>query len=512
MALRKPSFQFVGKDGSRQQFTSTKNQAAVDRTAAWLISHGAAQNAAVVVCLHNCPVFVWIIWACLEHGIPLVTLNPHLTAAEQKLRLEQLEGKLAVGVIVGQEEASRLEAEIANDTLPHDMANDATHAHAASPSPSLACVETESDASRALASTPLPVSVPCGAVDSHATALASAPAVVMFTSGTTGTPKACALSKDALLASARLSNDSLSCNEDSLWQAALPLCHIGGMQVTLRCLEAGAPFILYEHFDARTALADAQSYGVTHISVVDKMLQNLLAEDAHNVGSTLPRYHCLLLGGSALNPATLEGAQAVGARVFASFGMTETASQVANALVDGSFNGGARLMRGFEARILDPDERGRGSLALKGPSLFSGYLNAQAEYTTDGFFVTGDCASLSNGLLFVHERTQDMFVSGGENIYPAEIERALNCVEGVTASYVFGEADEAWGRRPVAVVETTQDPRTMHERLTRWAYENLSRFNRPERFVLTKSMPRSGIGKIDRVAARALAEQAEITS
>ena len=281
-------------------------------------------------------------------------------------------------------------------------------------------------------------------------------ALVMFTSGTTGRSKAVSLTWENICSASEVSNAVLNRRGEGLWQAVLPLYHIGGFQVVVRSLLNGMPFILYRRFDAARVLSDAARRGATHISVVDKMLQDLLSASAELSIDAVRRYSCILLGGGAVNPRTLERALSVGARVYASYGMTETSSQIANCLVTSAFRGGLRLMPSYRAHIVDPGEDGFGRLAVKGPGLFEGYLNARAAYTVDGFFLTGDTAMLRDGLLYVKERTDDMFVSGGENVYPAEIRGQLLRVPGVADAHVFGAPDAVWGRRPVAFVE--RDP------------------------------------------------------
>ena len=136
------------------------------------------------------------------------------------------------------------------------------------------------------------------------------------------------------------------------------------------------------------------------------MLQDLLAA---NDDDTLSHYRCLLLGGAAPNPATLSRAVAAEARVYASYGMTETASQIASARVTSSSAGPLTLLPGYEARVVNPDESGAGQLAVRGPGVFPGYLNARTPSTADGFFLTGDTATCERGKLTVFERTGDMF-------------------------------------------------------------------------------------------------------
>ena len=469
-----PCFTYVDKHGGQQGFSALQVYQAASRLAAIFQQQAAKTSATIAVDLPNSPLVVFALLACALSDVPLVLLNNRLSPAEKQLRLQQLDGAgLQVAFSLTQENASRLLEELSE-----------------------AAVIAQAGAL-----------TPRGILDG---ARPDGIATIMFTSGTTGTPKATPLTWGQLLASAEAANQSLdAATPDTCWQAALPLYHIGGLQVALRSLMANAPFLLYEHADPHALLQDAKKRKCTHISVVDKLLQDLLAADAAmQGGGIISHYRCLLLGGGALNPQTLQTAKAAHARVFASFGMTETASQIANALVDESFDGGANLLPNIQARILDPNQNGEGNLALKGPCITSGYLNAPTPLTPDGFFITGDRAKISKDKLYVLERTADMFVSGGENVYPVEIERLLNQVEGVTASYVFGLPDPTWGRRPAAVVESPQDPQAILARVQEHTQSSLSRFSQPVFVLIVKEMPRQGIGKIDRQAAQALVEKA----
>ena len=164
--------------------------------------------------------------------------------------------------------------------------------------------------------------------------------------------------------------------------------------------------------DAAAVLRDAEVMHATHISVVDKMLQDMLdlaerAGDASVEARALRSYQCILLGGAAANPKTLERAVTAWARVYASYGMTETSSQIANALVDKRFDGGMKLLSGYTVRVVDPDAEGFGKLAVRGPGVTAGYLNAHTPRTMDGFLLTGDTAAFENGYLYLRERTQD---------------------------------------------------------------------------------------------------------
>lgn len=337
-------------------------------------------------------------------------------------------------------------------------------------------------------------------------------AVVMFTSGSTGKPKAVPLTWANLCGSALASNRALNPGGQGAWQAILPLYHVGGLQVVVRSLLGGMPFVLYRRFDAARALHDASARHLTHISVVDKMLQDMLSivereGEESPEAAALRGYRCMLLGGAALNPKTIARALMAGARVYASYGMTETSSQIANTLVDRDFDGGLALLPGYTVRIVDPDAEGFGKLAVRGPGVTASYLNAQTPRTMDGFLLTGDTAAFGDSKLYLRERTEDMFVSGGENIYPARIRDALLQLPDVTDAHVFGALDETWGRRPVAFVESNRPSLPTATDVMRAVAPQLSKLYLPRELYVTRYLPRTGIGKLDRTAIERRWEQ-----
>lgn len=337
-------------------------------------------------------------------------------------------------------------------------------------------------------------------------------AVIMFTSGSTGKPKAVSLTWSNLCGSALASNRVLNPGGQGAWQAILPMYHVGGLQMAVRSLLGGMPFVLYRRFDAARVLHDAAARHLTHISVVDKMLQDMLAlvereGEESPEAAALRGYRCILLGGAALNPKTLERALMAGGRVYASYGMTETSSQIANTLVERGFEGGLALLPGYTVRIVDPDAEGFGKLAVHGPGVTAGYLNAQTPRTMDGFLLTGDTAAFGDGRLYLRERTQDMFVSGGENIYPARIRDALLQLPDITDAHVFGAPDETWGRRPVAFVESSRANLPAANDVMRAVAPKLSKLYLPRELYVTGQLPRTGIGKLDRTAIERRWEQ-----
>ena len=143
---------------------------------------------------------------------------------------------------------------------------------------------------------------------------------------------------------------------------------------------------------------------------------------------------------------------------------------IACAPITRGFDGGLRMLPGYLVHIVQPDKQGVGQLQVKGPGVFSGYLNARAAMSMDGYFVTGDRARMGrDGKLYVYERVEDLIISGGENIYPEEIREALLRIPGVKDAYVFGTADELWGYRPVAFIEPTIRLKPLQKTIRSWA-------------------------------------------
>ena len=326
-------------------------------------------------------------------------------------------------------------------------------------------------------------------------------AIVMFTSGTTGTPKAAVatwqqLSRAAMSANLRLNENS--CNV--VWQLALPLCHIGGMQIIMRSLLCGASLVIHEKFQAGQILDLAKSFNVTHISVVDKMLQDLLSHDNEDV---LKLYSVVLLGGAALNPKTIKLCCDRNLNIYASYGMTETCSMIAAEKLKPNHTGGALLLDGYDATI-DVD----GALCVSGPGVFEGYISTFSkipEYekvtiNSRSYFKTSDVGVVKNNRIFIKERLQDMFVSGGENVYPSEIRLAVLSCNQVQDAYVIGVPDAKWGHRPVAFVQA--DKGASLESITLELCSKVSKLNTPEKIFLLKDMPKSTVGKIDSMALR----------
>ncbi|MGI6590700.1 MAG: o-succinylbenzoate synthase [Eggerthellaceae bacterium] len=474
-------FRFEEADGSELAVTYRQARARVRILEQSLVHTWGLQPGAAVACdMENCPEFVYLILACEAGKLTLVTLNHRLSDSEKTERLQS--------------------------AFPSD-----------SPEPAVLTAEQVAKAIADGQQAEVPTGTADSGTDSSSDASSEAlPAIIMFTSGTTGHPKAAHLGFDRLEGSAEAYNRAFACTDTTRWQVALPLYHVGGLQMVVRSVLNGTPFVLYRRFDAGRVLDDAARFHATHVSVVDKILRDLLAAATDGESpqadvrlSALRSYRCILLGGAAPNPMTIQASRAQQAHVFASYGMTETCSLVAACPIEWQDGAALALIDGYEACIADPDEAGRGQLGVRGPGVFDGYLNSRASFTADGFFLTGDMARMKDGRLYLSERLQDMFVSGGENVYPEEIRKKILSVPGVTDAYVFGAEDPTWGRRPVAFVEMA-DAQVLPDTAAHLAdgvktslKVRLSKLNQPDRLYVVDSLPRTGIGKVDAQALRA---------
>jgi len=316
---------------------------------------------------------------------------------------------------------------------------------------------------------------------------------LLFTSGTTGRPKAAKLSVGAHQASARASIETLRMDAASSYLCNLPLFHVGGIATAVRCAVAGARLVLHSGFDA-VAAAEALGSGVTHASLVATTLQRLLEVRDRFPGTV----RAVLVGGGPVPPELLARARAAGLPVLHTYGLTEAASQV-TAERPGDADGATAgwPLPGTEVRIVE------GEIEVRGATMMLGYLG---EPPLTGWYRTGDLGELdARGRLVVHARRSDLIVSGGENVYPAEVEAALRAHPDVVECAVLPWPDEHLGqvgcaavvvRRPVAECDLREHCRA-----------RLAGFKVPRRFVLVDALPRNAGGKMDRAALRGLLQR-----
>ncbi len=328
-------------------------------------------------------------------------------------------------------------------------------------------------------------------------------ALVVATSGSSGVPRAVMLTAGNLLWAAALSNRHLGLGAGDCWLCCLPLRHIGGLSIVYRCALAGAAVLLHSGFEAARVAADLGRRGVTHLSLVPPMLARLL-----DLGATVPEtLRVVLVGGQALTPALAARAIAAGWPLYVTYGMTETASQIATSeRLSAAAEAGAvgRPLPGIEVDCPSADSL-PGLLRVRGPSVMAGYANPErrpGSGLADGWFTTADLACRApDGVLRVLGRADEVLVTGGVKVHPGWVESRLADAPGIGSVAVVGVPDPVWGERLVALYTGPAEPAA----LARWCRERLPGPERPRDFRPRHELPMLPSGKLDRRALRDLA-------
>jgi O-succinylbenzoic acid--CoA ligase len=305
-------------------------------------------------------------------------------------------------------------------------------------------------------------------------------ALVMATSGSSGQPKGVVLTHDALLASARATSERMGIDPARhSWLACLPLAHVGGLSVITRSLLTGTPLTVLPAFDADTVEALGRSRDVTHVSLVAAALLRL--DPAVFTG--------ILLGGSR-PPHELPD------NVVVTYGMTETGS--------GVIYDGVPLDEVEVAIAHFGDDSDQGEILLRAPMLMRSYRDGTTGRVlgpdgTSTWFATGDAGFLTEaGTLSVVGRIAEVINTGGENVWPDQVERILSTHPNVAEVAVWKRADPEWGERVVAwVVPTETRPRV--EELKELVARTLASWAAPKEVVFTEELPRTASGKVRRV-------------
>jgi len=319
-------------------------------------------------------------------------------------------------------------------------------------------------------------------------------AAILFTSGTTGRPKGAVLARGNQLASARASGAVLPLAPGDAWLASLPFFHVGGLGIVHRCLLAGACVALPDDFSAESLGRAIEDNGVTHLSVVDATLRRILEARG---GRPLPdRVRAVVVGGGPVSPALLEACP----QAMASYGLTEScamATLVRPGASDAQRRTAGQALPGVDLRIAAD-----GVIELRGPMVMRGYLDdpeATAASLRGGWLRTGDLGELDgDGCLRVLSRRDDLIISGGENVYPAEIEHALREHPAVADAVVVGVPDDRWGEVPLAFVELRAPG---EPDLRAFLAPRLARYKIP-RIAFIDAIPRLANGKPDRATLK----------
>ncbi|MFC7686741.1 o-succinylbenzoate--CoA ligase [Ureibacillus sp. GCM10028918] len=334
---------------------------------------------------------------------------------------------------------------------------------------------------------------------------------VMYTSGTTGHPKGVRQTVGNHQASALASVLNIGLSEQDVWLCAVPLFHISGFSILVRSLLYGNAVKLYKKFDQDGAVMDIANGHVTHMSAVAVMLQRVLQGLEEKELEASAKFKMILAGGGPVPENYIERAHRLKLMVSQTYGMTETSSQTATLPNEDALRklGSAGKPLFFnQIQIADASSPGEmGEILIRGPHVTPGYIGRFSEKssTIDGWLHTGDIGYLDeDGYLFVVDRRSDLVISGGENIYPAEIENVLLSHEAVQEAGVCGVEDETWGQVPAAFIVLKSDV-TKFE-LIQFCSGRLAKYKVPKYFYFVTSLPRNGSDKLMRRKLKDLVE------
>ncbi|GIU20646.1 MULTISPECIES: o-succinylbenzoate--CoA ligase [unclassified Shewanella] len=415
---------------------------------------------------HNCPQLLQLYWACVDSGILFCPISPRF-APQQIIELMQCHNYQHYWL-----EASQLSDSCLVDALQKR--------------PQLTVVPLDFNQLSKKAQQTID---PDAAVNA------------ILTSGSSGTPKAAAHSLANHMASAAGSSELITLAAEDSWLLSLPLFHIGGLAILNRCALAGA-CVVFE--DKNLSLAEQLIRdSVSHLSLVSAQLQQLLNPDSESDAGCNPENDCLaqvkamLLGGGAISANLLAELSKRDIKAYTSYGMTEMGSQITTGIArtDGS---SGKLLSGRELKIID------GEIWLKGECLFLGYLAEDGfnlPLDKDGWFYSKDLGHFdANGNLCIDGRADNMFISGGENIQPEEIEAALKLHPLISDAIVFPVADAKFGTLPAATLKLNESKlnnssanQPLEAELTEFLADKIARFKRPRQYYPWPEVSSAGI-------------------
>ncbi|MCR9104836.1 MAG: long-chain fatty acid--CoA ligase [Gammaproteobacteria bacterium] len=341
------------------------------------------------------------------------------------------------------------------------------------------------------------------AVDQHDVA------VIMYTSGTTGLPKGAMLTHGNIVWNNINASLAFGGSRNDVVLTAAPLFHIGGLNVmTLHSFHMGACVVLLRNFDPVGVLADIERYKVTHMFGAPAMFL-FMSQQPQFEQTDLSSVQNFICGAAPVPESLIELYGARGVDFCQGYGLTETApfsSFLTPEWAAAKLGSAGQPPIYSDTRIVDADNNPlppgeKGEICLRGPNIMKGYWNrpdATAEaIDAQGWFHSGDIGYVDeDGFLFICDRLKDMVISGGENVYPAEVEGALYKHEHIAEVAVIGLPDEKWGEAVTAVVALHEGRELTLEALREFAEPMLARYKLPLRLHVVDALPRNPAGKV----------------
>lgn len=324
---------------------------------------------------------------------------------------------------------------------------------------------------------------------------------IMYTSGTTGNPKGVRQTAENHFSSAVSSALNIGVAPDDVWLCTVPLFHISGFSILMRSLVYGMGVRLHPKFDAERCANELQKGLATHMSVVGVTLERILATLKEVDLKVSPRFKVMLAGGGPIPPNYIHQAESYGISVLQTYGMTETSSQTTTLQpgdADRKVGSSGKPLFLYQLQIDGALNAGDvGEIQIRGPQVSPGYIGkfADRDIQHDGWLHTGDMGYLDDeGFLYVVDRRSDLIVSGGENIYPAEIEKVLLEHPAVREAGVCGKEHDVWGEVPVAFVVLNE---ALDEtELVEFCQSRLAAYKVPKSIQKVDSLPRNASNKL----------------
>lgn len=480
--------------GEQETLTYRQFADGADRISALLRQWGIAKGDAVAFLGENSPEFLEVLFGAARLGAVFVPVNTRLAPPEIAHVLSDCGARVLI----------------------HDPEFTERVAAAVSAAGTARVVVTGEGTTQAPGLAQLLRTTTAGGPDTGPVPTLDDPAAIIYTSGTTGKPKG------AVLTHGNLTWVALNCIVDydvvstDVALMISPLFHVASLGMgALPAIVKGATVVLEKGFEPGRALAQIERHGVTMLSGVPTTYQ-LMADHPNWASTDLSTLAKLTCGGSAVPTRILNAYEERGLSFSQGYGMTEASPGVTAlpAAMTRAKQGSVGLPHFFtDVRITDesgaPVPPGTvGEIEVAGPNVFAGYHGlpeaTAAAFTADGWFRSGDAGYLDDdGFLYITGRLKDMIISGGENIYPPEIEQLVNEIDGVTGVAVIGVPDERWGEVPWAIV-TVRDGATVDtDTVRRHLDGRIARYKLPKNVVIVDELPRTASGKVRKGELRA---------